>query len=50
VLRSFISEELLYGADQGALANDQPLQETGVIDSMGMMRLVGWYANGHERP
>jgi acyl carrier protein len=39
-LRSFIAEELFYGADQGALANDQPLQETGVIDSMGMLRLV----------
>jgi len=39
-LRSFIAEELFYGADHGALADDQPLQETGVIDSMGMLRLV----------
>ena len=39
-LRSFIDEELFYGADHGALADDQPLQETGVIDSMGMLRLV----------
>ena len=39
-LRSFIAEELFYGADRGALADNQPLQETGVIDSMGMLRLV----------
>ena len=39
-LRSFIAEELFYGADRGALGDDQPLQETGVIDSMGMLRLV----------
>ena len=39
-LRSFVAEELFYGADRGALADDQPLQETGVIDSMGMLRLV----------
>lgn len=39
-LRSFIAEELFYGPDQGTIANDQPLQETGVIDSMGMLRLV----------
>ena len=39
-LRAFIAEELFYGPDQGALANDQPLQESGVIDSMGMLRLV----------
>lgn len=39
-IRSFITEELLYGSDQAAIAGDQPLQETGVIDSMGMLRLV----------
>lgn len=39
-IRSFIAEELLYGSDQAAIAGDQPLQETGVIDSMGMLRLV----------
>ncbi len=39
-LRSFIAEELYFGADQGTIAGDQPLQETGVIDSMGMLRLV----------
>jgi len=39
-LRSFIAEELLYGSDQRSIAADQSLQESGVIDSMGMLRLV----------
>jgi len=39
-LRSFLVDELFYDAERGAIPGDLPLQEAGVIDSMGMLRLV----------
>jgi acyl carrier protein len=39
-LRAFIVRELLYGEDSPMLNRDLNLVESGVIDSLGVLRLV----------
>lgn len=39
-LKDFIVNEFMHERDQTLLAHDTPLIEEGIIDSMGLMRLV----------
>lgn len=41
-IRGFIFENFLFDADDSALANDDSFLEKGVIDSTGILELVGW--------
>jgi acyl carrier protein len=41
-LRTFIVEELQYEGDPSELTDDYPLLERGVIDSVGIFRLVSF--------
>lgn len=39
-VKAFILKEFLVGADPEELTNDTPLIETGILDSLGMIKLV----------
>ena len=41
-LRTYIMSAFLPGASAGTLKDDMPLRTSGVIDSMGLLRLVGF--------
>ncbi len=41
-IRDYILTELLYDRDLPGLADDEPLIGNGLLDSMGIMRLVLW--------
>jgi len=41
-VRSFIFENFLFDEDAGALKNDDSFLEKGIIDSTGVLELVGW--------
>ncbi|HWP30071.1 MAG TPA: acyl carrier protein [Chloroflexota bacterium] len=40
-LKHFIATELMY-ADDDALSSDEPLLGSGIVDSLGIMRLVSY--------
>jgi acyl carrier protein len=40
-LKHFIAAELMY-ADDDALSSDEPLLGSGIVDSLGIMRLVSY--------
>ena len=40
VLRQFMTTELLNGAQNGSLSDDDNLLMTGLVDSLGIMRLI----------
>jgi acyl carrier protein len=42
IIRSFIASELLRGQQDQQLANEDPLIESGIIDSMGIMSLLAF--------
>lgn len=42
VLRQFIIENFLFGCDVPPLAEDESLLERGIIDSTGVLELVGF--------
>lgn len=42
VIRSFIASELLRGQHDEQLGNEDPLIESGIIDSMGIMSLLAF--------
>ncbi len=41
-IRQYVLTELLYDADLPGLADDEPLVGPGMLDSMGVMRLILW--------
>ena len=41
-LRTYIESAFLSGESSGNLKDDSPLRTSGVIDSMGLLRLVGF--------
>jgi acyl carrier protein len=41
-LRNFIVENFLFGQDEGQLSNDDSFIENGIIDSTGVLELVGF--------
>ncbi len=41
-LRHFIATELMYAEDENALGLDEPLLGSGIVDSLGIMRLVSF--------
>ena len=44
-LKDFIVKEFMHERDQNLLASDTPLIEEGIIDSMGLMKLVNFIEN-----
>ncbi len=42
LIRSFIFDNFLFDADEGALANDDSFLDKGIIDSTGVLELVEW--------
>ena len=41
-IRGFIFENFLFDAEESALGNEDSFLEKGVIDSTGILELVGW--------
>ena len=41
-LKRFITAELMYADDIDALSNEEPLLGSGIVDSLGIMRLVSY--------
>ena len=41
-LRHFIASELMYGDDDDVLSDEEPLLGSGIVDSLGIMRLVSY--------
>lgn len=41
-LKSFIEENLLHDDAKGTVSLDEPLVDRGVLDSMGLMNLIGF--------
>ena len=41
-LKHFIATELMYADDDDALGSDEPLLGSGIVDSLGIMRLVSY--------
>jgi acyl carrier protein len=41
-LRSFIVENFFFGQDEGQLSSDDSFIENGIIDSTGVLELVGF--------
>lgn len=41
-IRDYVLTDLLYDAELPSLADDEPLVGPGMLDSMGVMRLVLW--------
>ena len=41
-VRNFLLEDVLEGASPDSLADDMPLRTTGIVDSMGVIRLTGF--------
>ncbi|MGH9158488.1 MAG: acyl carrier protein [Vicinamibacteraceae bacterium] len=41
-LRSFIVENFLFGQEEGLLSSDDSFIENGIIDSTGVLELVGF--------
>lgn len=41
-LKHFIATELMYGEDDSVLSSDEPLLGSGIVDSLGIMRLVSF--------
>ena len=41
-IREFIISNFLYGQDSAGLADDQSFLESGIIDSTGVLELVGF--------
>ena len=42
MIREFIVESFLFGQENGKLANDASLLEAGIIDSTGVLELIGF--------
>jgi len=41
-LKQYIATEIMYADDADALSEDEPLLGSGIIDSLGIMRLVSY--------
>jgi acyl carrier protein len=41
-LRAFITENFLFGRDPGGLTDDASLLERGILDSTGLLELIGF--------
>lgn len=48
VLRDFIGKEFMSAHDAAYPEDDDKLVETGIIDSLGMMRLVGFIRHNFD--
>lgn len=46
LIREFISDELVLDELDGEIGHDQDLLTSGLIDSLGVMRLVGFIQDG----
>jgi acyl carrier protein len=47
-VRQYILENFMYTDDEGELASDQSLFDSGVIDSTGVLELVGFIEDEFE--
>ena len=47
-LRHFIASELMYGDDDDVLSDEEPLLGSGIVDSLGIMRLVSYIEEEFE--
>ena len=47
-VREFIAAEYLPGTDPAELGDDYDLLDTGVIDSLGLLRLIEWVAQRYD--
>lgn len=41
-VRTFIFENLIFDSDNGQLGNDDSFMRHGIIDSTGVLELIGW--------
>ena len=41
-IERFILDDLLHGGSRKSIALDEPLVSSGVIDSLGMLKLIGF--------
>ena len=41
-IRDYVTTELLYDRDAGSLGDDDSLLGPGLLDSVGILRLVSW--------
>ena len=41
-IRRFVVDNFLFGQDAGPLGNDESFLDTGIIDSTGVLQLVGF--------
>ena len=42
IIKDFIDREFMYDKPEVVLANDLPLVEQGIIDSLGIIKLIGF--------
>jgi acyl carrier protein len=47
-LRTYIASAFLPGESSGSLKDDTPLRTSGVMDSMGLLRLVGFVESRYD--
>jgi acyl carrier protein len=47
-IRDFIVENFLFGQDNGELSQDDSLLEKGIIDSTGVLELVGFLERAYQ--
>ena len=47
-LRQFITESLLVAQEGGQLGDDEPLIESGRIDSLGLIKLLGFIQQRYQ--
>ena len=42
LIKDYLNEEFIYDENEDELTDNFPLIEEGIIDSMGIMRIVSW--------
>lgn len=47
-VRDYITEQLLFGQENGQLADEDSLLEKGIIDSTGVLELIGFIENRYS--
>jgi acyl carrier protein len=47
-IRQFVVSNFLFGADDGTLTSDESFLESGIIDSTGVLELVGFLEQTYE--
>jgi len=47
-IREYITEQLLFGQEDGHLADEDSFLEKGIIDSTGVLELIGFVENRYS--